>query len=331
MRHPTEKLQKDKLLFFADFISVMAYFHYLCPMLYYRRKILLALLETFGGRLTAKRLQKYLFLFTRKQTEKSFDFVPYKYGCFSFQANQDIATLGKYGYLTVTESENGRCIELNKEYTGFCSLLNLFDRQYLISVKNEFGALSQTDLIRYTYINYPFWATKSSIAEQILSKEEFAEINTRVRSFSEPVLFSIGYEGITLETYINKLIISDVKVLCDVRKNAFSQKYGFSKKQLEQACKGVGILYIHVPQLGIESEERQDLRSQKDYDLLFEKYERLTLVNRDIYINQVRELIIQYKRVAVTCFEKNPAQCHRTRVAKKLMSISEDKYTFKNL
>jgi uncharacterized protein (DUF488 family) len=300
-------------------------------MLYYRRKILLALLETFGGRLTAKSLQKYLFLFTRKQTEKSFDFVPYKYGCFSFQANQDIVTLGKYGYLTVTESEDGRYIELNEEHTGFCASLDLFDRQSLISVKNEFGGLSQTDLIRYTYINYPFWATKSSIAEQILSKEEFAEINTSVRSFTEPMLFSIGYEGITLEAYINKLILNDVKVLCDVRKNAFSQKYGFSKSQLEQACKGVGILYVHIPHLGIESEERQNLRSQKDYDLLFEKYEKLTLANRDIYINQVKELIEKHKRVAVTCFEKNPAQCHRTRVANKLMSISENKYTFKNL
>ncbi len=171
--------------------------------------LLLALLETFGGRLTAKSLQKYLFLFTRKQTEKSFDFVPYKYGCFSFQANQDIATLGKYGYLTVTESEDGRYIELNKERTGFCACLDLFDRQSLISVKNEFGELSQTDLIRHTYTNYPFWATKSSIAEQILSKKELAEINKRIRTFTEPVLFSIGYEGITLEAYINKLIIDN--------------------------------------------------------------------------------------------------------------------------
>ena len=300
-------------------------------MLYYRRKILLALLETFGGRLTAKSLQKYLFLFTRKQTEKSFDFVPYKYGCFSFQANQDIATLSKYGYLTITESEEGRYIDLNKEHTGFCASLDLFDRQSLISVKDEFGELSQTDLIRYTYINYPFWATKSSIAEQILSEQEFAEITKRVRSFNEPVLFSIGYESITLEAYINKLIINDVKVLCDVRKNAFSQKYGFSKNQLDQACKGVGILYVHIPHLGIESEERQDLRSQKDYDLLFEKYEKLTLTNRDMYINQVKELIAEHNRVAVTCFEKNPAQCHRTRVANKLKSISDNKYTFKDL
>ena len=79
-------------------------------MLYYRRKILLALLEVFGGQLTAKSLQKFLFLFTRKQEIKAFDFVPYKYGCFSFQANQDIVTLSKYGYVEITTTETGRYI-----------------------------------------------------------------------------------------------------------------------------------------------------------------------------------------------------------------------------
>ncbi len=83
-------------------------------MLYYRRKILLALLEVFEGQLTAKSLQKYLFLFTRSQNEKSFDFVPYRYGCFSFQANQDISTMAKYGYLEVKEEPYGRFIELKQ-------------------------------------------------------------------------------------------------------------------------------------------------------------------------------------------------------------------------
>ena len=36
---------------------------------------------------------------TRKQSEKSFDFVPYKFGSFSFQANQDLSTLSKKGYV----------------------------------------------------------------------------------------------------------------------------------------------------------------------------------------------------------------------------------------
>ncbi len=37
---------------------------------------------------------------------------------------------------------------------------------------------------------------------EFLSEEKLAEINARIRSFSEPVLFSIGYEGITLDAYV---------------------------------------------------------------------------------------------------------------------------------
>ncbi len=66
-------------------------------------------------------------------------------------------------------------------------------------------------------------------------------------------------------------------MLCDVRKNAYSQKYGFSKSQLQKACEGVGISYIHMPELGINSDKRQHLISQSDYDLLFEDYEKNTL------------------------------------------------------
>ena len=75
-------------------------------MMYYRRKIILALLEALGRDVSAKSLQKYLFLFTRRQVdEKAFDFVPYKYGCFSFQANQDLVALSKQGYLNIEKIE----------------------------------------------------------------------------------------------------------------------------------------------------------------------------------------------------------------------------------
>jgi uncharacterized protein (DUF488 family) len=299
-------------------------------MLYYRRKILLALLETFGGQLTAKSLQKYLFLFTRKQDIKAFDFVPYKYGCFSFQANQDIATMGKYGYVEIIETAAGRYIKL-KNADKYSAGLNLFDRQYLSAIKSEFGALSQNELIRYTYINYPFYATKSSIASQILTQGEQDKVAAQIRTFCEPMLFTIGYEGLSLETYINRLIINDVRVLCDVRKNAYSQKYGFSKSQLQQACTGVGIEYLHVPELGIESAERQDLMSQKDYDILFAKYEQTTLKTNEVYLDIIRNKISYKGRVALTCFEKDPIQCHRGRIAKKLMSFPDKKYDLKNL
>lgn len=299
-------------------------------MLYYRRKILLALLEVFEGQLTAKSLQKYLFLFTRAQLVKAFDFIPYRYGCFSFQANQDLSTMEKYGYLEMAEEQNGIFIKL-KQTGQYLALLDMFDRQALLDVKAEFGRMSQNDLIRHTYQKYPYFAINSSIAHELLTQDELTLVEKQKRTFTVPQLFSIGYEGITLEAYINKLIINDVHVLCDVRKNAYSQKYGFSKSQLQKACAGVGIQYVHVPELGIESEQRLDLRSQTDYDILFERYEKTTLIDNHPALLKVRALLESDKRVAVTCFEKNPHQCHRSCVAKALMQLPDINYTFKPL
>jgi len=109
------------------------------------------------------------------------------------------------------------------------------------------------------------------------------------------------------------------------------QKYGFSKSQLQKACTGVGIQYVHVPELGIESEQRHDLRSQADYDVLFERYEKTTLKNNHSALLKVKAMLDKDKRVALTCFEKNPPQCHRSRVAKALMELPDIHYTFKPL
>lgn len=299
-------------------------------MLYYRRKILLALIEVFGGHLTAKQLQKYLFLFTRKQEEKAYDFIPYYYGCFSFQANQDIMTLSKLGYLSIIQDENGRRIQIVKP-GNYILMLDMFEQHAIKEIRDMFGQFSQSELIRYTYVNYPYYATKSVIAKDLLNETELSIIEKQKRKFVEPKLFTIGYEGRSLEKYMNILIINDVHVLCDVRKNAFSQKYGFSKSQLEKACSGVGIKYIHVPQLGIESEYRQDLRTQKDYDILFDVYEKTTLKENWNYLLYVRQVIDEEKRIALTCFEENPMQCHRSRVAKYLMKLPDINFILKHL
>ena len=194
--------------------------------MFYRRKLLLSLLEIFGNELEKIRLQKLLFLLTKKQVKQDYEFVPYKFGCYSFSANADLTAMVKKGLITETDSSFRK-----NDNISYFELLRPLDKKLINDTKEFYGNMNSNSLMKHTYINHPFWAIKSSIAEQILSKEEFAEICTRIRTFTEPVLFSIGYEGITLETYINKLIINDIKVLCDVRKNAFSQKYGFSKSQ----------------------------------------------------------------------------------------------------
>lgn len=273
--------------------------------------------------MNSTQFQKYLFLVTIKQENKSFYFVPYYYGCFSFQANQDILTMKRQGLLS--ERDSHIVLVDTKDYF---QELTIFDQNIIKDVKSKFGGMSSNDLIRHVYLNYPFYAINSTIVQDVLTPKELEKVEKQKSHFNESKLFTIGYEGKSLELYLELLIKNDVRVLCDVRKNAYSQKYGFKKSQLEKVCKGVGIKYIHTPELGIESDMRRNLSSQDDYDALFDYYEKNTLLKNWDCLLRVRNIINQEGRVALTCFEQNPKQCHRSRVAKALMSLEGVNYSF---
>ena len=135
-------------------------------------------------------------------------------------------------------------------------------------------------------------------------------------------LLTIGYESKCLETYLNQLLRASVTVLCDVRRNPLSRKYGFSKSTLRNACESLGIRYEHLPELGIPSSERRELKTQADYDALFDDYERDSLPHQTESLATIRSWIKQGERVALTCFELHPHQCHRHCVAEALETTS---------
>ena len=53
----------------------------------------------FDNKLEKMSLQKLLMLLANKQSIPGFYFVPYMYGCYSFQANVDLNTMIKYGQI----------------------------------------------------------------------------------------------------------------------------------------------------------------------------------------------------------------------------------------
>ena len=284
----------------------------------YRKKILLALIEEFGGELSPTDLQKLLFILSEKQNESKFDFVPYKFGCFSFQAMADKNNLIKEGYIEDTKNWKISISDAN-----FIDTLNEDDRSVLKYIYLRFRNSSTSELIRHVYLNYPYFAINSEIAHQHLSSDELNVIEKfRPIDISES-LFTIGYEGRSLEQYLNILIQQNIKVLCDVRKNPLSRKYGFAKKTLQNACESVNIKYIHLPELGIVSDKRKNLKSQADYDSLFNDYENTVLPNQNKAIQLIYDLQKNYGRVALTCYEEMPKQCHRTRVANSVHSIEK--------
>lgn len=299
-----------------------------------RKKIILAILEKLGRGVSAKCMQKYLFLFARSQNgDRIYDFVPYRYGCFSFQANQDLVSLEKNGYITIKDVEHS-----DKEYSLLHQYhaiqdLDMFERQKVEEICLLYGKMSQDELIAYTYRHWPYTAINSVIKQKILNADELAAVTKQKEKLQQAdcMLFAIGYEGFSLENFLNRLIRLNVHTLVDVRRNAFSMKYGFSKAILEKACKGVGLNYVHIPELGIESAKRQTLETQKDYDELFDDYEQTTLRENWSYLLKLQKIVEKDNRVCLMCFEKDPKQCHRTRVAKALMSLPQHKYNFNEI
>ncbi len=172
----------------------------------------------------------------------------------------------------------------------------------------KFKDINNDNLIKYVYVNYPYYTIKSTIKDRILSPEEIKNINNKVSANfdinnQEKTLFTIGYEGISVEKYLNKLIQNNIKILIDVRRNPLSRKYGFSKQQLKFMVERLGIEYLHIPELGIETDKRQHLETLDDYNKLFEDYEK-TLATKQKELLKIKNLINSKKRVALTCFEK---------------------------
>ena len=128
-------------------------------------------------------------------------------------------------------------------------------------------------------------------------------------------LFTIGYEGAELADFIATLRQAGVTTLLDVRELPLSRKKGFSKRALGEAMLAAGIAYRHERDLGSPKTIRQRLHSDGDYEQFFESF--------STYLRQQRPLLKELAgslggKVALMCFERDPATCHRSVVARQL-------------
>ena len=294
--------------------------------MFYRRKIILGLIELLGGEVEKLRLQKLLFLYTEKKPQSEYDFIPYKYGCYSYSAKADVNTMVKKGYLS--ETENKYC---TRDTSNYFQKLKPADARLLQQVVTDYGHMSRNALIKHTYLNFPFYAINSTIANDVLSGHLYDRVEEAIPNDEETTLFTIGYEGISLEKYLQKLVKNNVKLLVDVRKNPLSMKFGFSKTLLTRYCNSLGIKYVHIPEVGINSDKRQRLETQADYDRLFTEYQKTTLSETVDSQQQIIELLLANKRIALTCFEAKPCQCHRSHLAEAIEKSPDFKYALKHL
>ena len=294
--------------------------------MFYRRKILLALIQALGGRVNNTDFQKYLFLFNEITSKVYYNFVPYKYGCFSFQSYSDKRTLTKYSIL---KNYDDAWI-INNE-VDYLSMLSNSDRVALNKLKVNFSSLKGDELIKYIYRKYPYYATRSELIDKLLTPEEIEIVNKKRNSDHTIKLFTLGYENRDIDEFANQLLLNNIKVLCDVRKNPISMKYGFSKKHLKDTFGKFDIKYIHIPELGIDSDKRKNAALTGDFKHLFDEYSNDVSINKLKYIVNILNLLTEYKRVALVCFEYDPSDCHRHRITQLASNLSRNKLNVADL
>lgn len=124
-------------------------------------------------------------------------------------------------------------------------------------------------------------------------------------------IFTIGYEGATQAELIAALQKAGVEQVIDVRAVPNSRKPGFSKNVLAAGLKEAGIAYVHLRALGTPAEGRAAARAGKQ-DVLERVYAaQLETPEAGAEVAQM-VMLAEERPSALLCFERDPADCHRT-------------------
>lgn len=133
-------------------------------------------------------------------------------------------------------------------------------------------------------------------------------------------IMSVGYEGLSIEEFIDRLRTEGVKALADIRLSARSRKPGFSKSRLAEALATASITYHHFPALGNPKENREPFWTGRGLDAALARYRaHIQSEAASSALERIATLATEAP-VAVLCFEANEDQCHRQVVVEELQA-----------
>jgi uncharacterized protein (DUF488 family) len=139
---------------------------------------------------------------------------------------------------------------------------------------------------------------------------------TRLTDDESPLLYTIGYSGRTPEALMSVLKGAGVSQLLDVRSVPRSRKPGFSGKALRASSEASGLTYVHLPNLGAPRElleRKKGGAAMADIAPAYTKH----LAGQPSALREAASLARKAPS-ALLCLEKDPHECHRGILAKRL-------------
>jgi uncharacterized protein (DUF488 family) len=133
-------------------------------------------------------------------------------------------------------------------------------------------------------------------------------------------IYTVGYEGLSLEDFLQPLRHAGVQIVVDVRDVPLSRKRGFSKTALAAAVGAAGMRYQHLRRLGCPKPIRDQYRTSRDwsaYTVAFMDHLR----EQTAAVDELAA-VCKGSTAALLCYEAHPGLCHRTYVARAVAAIS---------
>jgi uncharacterized protein (DUF488 family) len=122
-------------------------------------------------------------------------------------------------------------------------------------------------------------------------------------------IYSVGYEGLSLDEFVQRLDDNHVTALVDVRMTAASRRPGFSKQKLRSALAEAGIAYVHERDLGNPPDNRENFRTG-DRETGRQRMRARLENGSGEALRRVVELS-KLENVALLCVERLAVSCHR--------------------
>jgi uncharacterized protein (DUF488 family) len=134
------------------------------------------------------------------------------------------------------------------------------------------------------------------------------------RSAASADFFTLGYTGRKTDELLKLLLLNGVRTLLDVRQTPVSMyRPELSKNNLRQLVEAQGMLYVHMPELGVPRDIRAKAIETGSREVIWTWYDEYVAepyirLNLDRFMNSIEH------PVAMMCVEIDPKECHRHRL-----------------
>jgi uncharacterized protein (DUF488 family) len=128
------------------------------------------------------------------------------------------------------------------------------------------------------------------------------------------LVYTIGYEGASIEQFVQTLKAVGITMLADVRAVPVSRKKGFSKSALRARLEEESIGYIHFVELG-DPKPGRDAAKAGQLDTFRRVYSRHLRKNESESALRSLVELVSNQPTCLLCFERDPVCCHRSLIA----------------